>query len=71
VLLIIGACKPVPAYIINLSDLTRELKTELSGLDIFSRKYVAKHAVGRVFEDIESDLYHNSISRVLEVKFEK
>jgi hypothetical protein len=39
---------------------------ELYDLDI--RKYVLKEAVGRIFEDIDSELYHNSISRVLEVK---
>jgi hypothetical protein len=71
VLLIIGACKPVPKFIINLSDLTHELKKELADLDIATRNFVIKQSVGRIFEDINSRLYHNSISRVLEVKFEK
>lgn len=69
-LLTIGACNPVPFFIINLSDLTQELRKELSGLDIQTRQFVLKQAVGRIFEDVNSDLFHNSISRVLKVKFE-
>jgi hypothetical protein len=48
--------------------LTHKIIKELYDLDIESRRYVLKHAVGRIFEDINSDLYHNSISKVLEVK---
>jgi hypothetical protein len=69
-LLRIGAYKPVPYFIINLSDLTQELRSELSSLDKQTRQFVLKQAVGRIFEDINSDLFHNSISRVLKVKFE-
>jgi hypothetical protein len=70
-LLRIGAYKPVPYFIINLADLTQELRSELSSLDKQTRQFVLKQAVGRIFEDINSDLFHNSISRVLKVKFEK
>ena len=69
-LLVIGAYKPVPYFIINLSDLTQELRSELSNLDKQARQFVLKQAVGRIFEDINSDFFHNSISRVLKVKFE-
>lgn len=70
-MLIIGACNPVPVFIINLSDLTPELKRELAKLDLTTRDFVRKQAVGRIFEDINYDIYHNSVSRVLKVEFEK
>ena len=66
--LFFGALKPVPPFVINLSDLTHKIIKELHDLDNESRRYVLKQAVGRIFEDINSDLYHNSISKVLEVK---
>src|SRR5712691_6465805 len=69
-LLSIGACNPVPYFVINLSDLPKELRTELSSLDKHTRQFVLKQAVSRIFEDINSDLFHSSISRVLKVKFE-
>lgn len=66
--LIFGALKPVPPFVIYLSDLTPKIIKELYALDRESRKYVLKQAVGRIFEDINSQIYHNSISKVLEVK---
>ena len=69
-LLGIGVYKPTPFFIINLSDLTLELREVLSDLDIQCRQFVMKQAVGRIFEDINSELFHKSISRVLQVKFE-
>jgi hypothetical protein len=65
--LFFGALKPVPPFVIYLSDLTHEIIKELRDLDNDSRRYVLKQAVGRIFEDINSELYHNSISKVLEV----
>ena len=66
----IAAFKPVPPYIINLSDLSPELIKELHSLDKNDRQFVLKQAVGRIFEDINPKLYHNSISRVLRVKLQ-
>jgi hypothetical protein len=66
--LFFGALKPVPPFVIYLSDLTHKIIKELYDLDRESRRYVLKQAVGRIFEDINSDLYHNSISKELEVK---
>jgi hypothetical protein len=66
--LFFGALKPVPPFVIYLSDLTHKIIKELYDLDSESRKYVLKQAVGRIFEDINSDLYHNSISKVLKVR---
>jgi hypothetical protein len=66
--LLIGALKPVPPFVIYLSDLSPKIIKELYDLDRESRKYVLKQALGRIFEDINSELYHNSISKVLVVK---
>src|ERR687888_1242316 len=64
-LLKIGAFKPVLPFIINLSDLTPRLLKELYELDHEDRDYVLRQAVGRIFEDVNFKLYHNSISKVL------
>jgi hypothetical protein len=69
-LLKIGALKPTPFFIVYLSDLSPELIKELHGLDSKDRQFVLKQAVGRIFEDINATLYHNSISRVLRVKLQ-
>ena len=40
---------------------------ELSQLDEKDRKFVLKQAVSRIFEDINFNLYHDSISANLKV----
>jgi hypothetical protein len=67
----IGAFKSVPNFVVNLSDLTPRLKKELYELDNEDRNYVLRQAVGRIFEDVNSELYHNSLSCVLKVQLEK
>jgi hypothetical protein len=67
----IGAFRPTPSFIIHISDLTPKLIKEISQLDNESRGFVLCQAVGRIFEDINSELYHNSISKVLRVRFEE
>jgi len=64
-LLKIGACRPVPHFLVSVSDLWPELLKELSILDKRDCKFVLKQAVGSIFEDINPEVYHNSISRVL------
>jgi hypothetical protein len=64
----IGAFRPAPPYIIFLTDLTPKIIKELYFLDIHDRGYVLKQAVGRIFEDTNPDIYHNSVSRVLRVQ---
>jgi hypothetical protein len=68
--LIIGAFKPVPYFLIYLSDLTPKLIRELHSLDCRDRQFVLKQAVGRIFEDVNFEIYHNSVSRVLIVKLQ-
>ncbi len=64
----IGILSPVPEFLISLSDLSPKLVKELALLDKETREFVLKQAVGRIFEDINSKLYHNSISSVLNVR---
>jgi hypothetical protein len=66
----IGAFRPTPSFIIHLSDLTPKLIKEISELDNESRSFVLCQAVGRIFEDLNYELYHNSISKVLKVRLE-
>jgi len=63
----IAVYKPTPIFKIYLSDLSPEIVKELHNLDIQTRQFVIKQAVGRIFEDLNPELYHNSISSVLKV----
>ena len=64
----IGILSPVPEFLISLSDLSPKIIKELAGLGKITREFVLKQAVGRIFEDINAELYYNSISRVLNVR---
>jgi hypothetical protein len=64
----IGILSHIPEFLISLSDLSPELVKELVSVDKKTRDFVLKQAVGRIFEDINAKLYHNSISRVLNVR---
>jgi hypothetical protein len=64
----IGVSRPVPEFVVSLSDFSSKLIAKVALLDRQTRKFVIKQAVGRIFEDINSELYHNSISRVLKVR---
>jgi hypothetical protein len=64
----IGILSPIPEFLISLSDLSTKMVKELAILDKKTREFVLKQAVGRIFEDINSKLYHKSISRVLNVR---
>jgi hypothetical protein len=66
----VAAFKPVPYFVVNLSDLTPRLIEELYGLDNTDRSHFLQQAVGRIFEDVNFELYHNSISRVLKVELQ-
>lgn len=59
--------KDVPLFKVSLSHLSSEIIYELSQLNDKDRIFVLKQAVGRIFEDINFDLYHDSISPNLEV----
>ena len=59
--------KDVPTFKVSLSHLSEEIIYELSQLGKNDRTFVLKQAVGRIFEDINFNLYHDSISANLEV----
>ena len=63
--------KDVPPFKISLSHLSPEMIYELSQLDKEKRKFVLKQAIGQIFEDINFNLYHDSISANLEVVLTK
>ena len=67
----IGAYNPASAYVIRFSHLTSRLQTELNELDVIDLNYVLKQSVSRIFEDINIDLYHNSISRMLRIDLQR
>jgi hypothetical protein len=59
--------KDAPPFKISLSHLSPPILYELKQLNDKDRKFVLKQAVGRIFEDINFNLYHDSISANLEV----
>ena len=65
----IPVAKPTPTFIIHTSDLTPRLLQELKDSVKEERRYVVMEAVGRIFERINSRIYHFSIARKLNVEF--
>lgn len=63
----VGAFKRPPPFLISLSDLPDRLVKELAELENRDRVFVLKQAIGRIFEDVNGKLYHDSVSRVLEI----
>jgi hypothetical protein len=57
----------IPAFKVKLSHLPPDIIYELSTFDENTRRFVLKQAVSRIFEDINFNLYHDSISSRLEV----
>jgi hypothetical protein len=62
----IPIAKPPPEFIVNMSDLTPRLIAELQAID--DSYTIVKLAVGRIFENIDSDQYHLSIASKLKVR---
>ena len=60
-----------PAFKIKLGHLPDDIIYELSTFDSNTRRFVLKQAVSRIFEDINFDLYHDSISERLKVELVK
>jgi len=58
-----------PIYWVDLKDLSSDIISALSTFDAETRKYILKEAVSRIFEDINFDFYHHSISINLKVVF--
>ncbi len=69
----IGVLDPLMTkpFVIYLRDLPEKMKVELQQLGHLVRGYVLRQAAARLFEDVNSTLYHTSISQILKVKVEK
>lgn len=65
----IGALKPIPRYLVSLSDISPRLIEELAEFEKRDRNYILKQAIALIFQEINSELYHNSIAYSLEVQF--
>ena len=61
--------RPTPEFVVNLSDLSTRIVAELRVLD--DSYTIVKLAVGRIFENIDSERYHRSIASKLKVRIEK
>jgi hypothetical protein len=61
-----------PEFVINISDLSpkliKELEARLENPPTFG--YILKEAAGRIFENLDFNLYHQSIARDLKVRLE-
>ncbi len=64
----IGALKTPPKYLVSLSELSPRLIKELAEFEKQDRDYILKHAVALIFQEINSELYHNSVAYSLEVQ---
>ena len=60
--------KDTPVFKVKIDDLSPDIIYELSQLNPEDRRFVLKQAISKIFEDINFDLYHDSISANLEVK---
>lgn len=63
--------RPVPAFIVNLSDLPEYIIKKLEACDKQGCDYVIKSAVGRIFETINLEYYALSVARSLVVRLER
>jgi hypothetical protein len=61
--------RPVPAFVVEKSDLSTRVVAELMVLQ--DSQIVLKQAVGLIFENIDECEYHMSIARFLEVVLQK
>ena len=61
--------RPVPKFVVRLSDLSTRVVAELRCLE--DPQQVLKKAVGRIFENIDELQYHQSIARNLKVELVK
>ncbi len=59
--------KDAPSFKVKIDHLSQDIIYELSQLDEQDRRFVLKQAVSRIFEDINFELYHDSISLNLRV----
>lgn len=69
---LVGNTKSSLEFVIKFSDLSPRLIAELKVMDKMSADYVVKQAVGKIFESINSERYHNlGVSKRLKVRFDR
>ena len=59
--------KNAPPFKVKIDHLSSDIIYELNQLASKDRRFVLKQAVSRIFEDINFDLYHDSVSANLEI----
>jgi UDP-2,3-diacylglucosamine pyrophosphatase LpxH len=62
--------KPVPEFIVNMSDLNTRIISELRALGKDGCQTILKQAVGWIFSNIDSRQYNLSIARKLKVRLD-
>lgn len=60
----------IPIFWVDISDLSNEMIDEIKKLEPYDRNHLLKQAVSRIFEDINFDLFHDSISSNLKVRIQ-
>jgi hypothetical protein len=63
--------RPAPAFVINLSDLSTQIKEELAHLDDKTLDYVLREGISRIFEGINQRYYRLSSRRFLKWEIRK
>ena len=62
--------RPPPVFVVYLKHLDYRLKQELAKLDKWSKDYVMKEAIGRIFEHVDRRFYFLSAKPLLEWRLE-
>jgi hypothetical protein len=63
--------RPHPLFVVYLKHLDDRLKHELAKLDKWSKDYVMKDAIGRIFEHVDRRFYFLSAKPFLDWRLEK
>jgi hypothetical protein len=62
--------RPPPVFIVHLKHLDDRLKQELVKLDKWSKDYVLKEAIGKIFEHVDRRFYYLSAKPLLDWRLE-
>ena len=62
--------RPPPVFIVHLKHLDDRLKQELAKLDKWSKDYVLKEAIGKIFEHVDKRFYYLSVKSLLKWRLE-
>ena len=62
--------RPPPIFVVHLKHLDHRLKQVLAKLDKWSKDYVMKEAIGRIFEHVDRRFYYLSAKPLLDWKLE-